>query len=197
MLSISKDKLDPVTIVVKKSKFISYAFRVDDVEKVGFYLDKLKEKYSDSSHICYAYKINEFEKAYDNGEPQGTAGKPILNLIKQKGFNLVLVAVIRYFGGTLLGANGLVHAYSDACNLILEKAKKVQLEIGVVYNVKVVYDEAFKIYVLSNTGLFKIESRIGNEFVLSSSEDCLSGVLRELNKINVISLNYQKNFKEK
>ena len=75
-----------------------------------------KKEYKDSTHICYAYIINSSEKCSDDGEPNGTAGLPILNILKKNNLTNVLAIVIRYFGGIKLGAGGLLRAYSDAAN---------------------------------------------------------------------------------
>ena len=107
--------------VEKKSRFISYAYFVDSVELTEKYLKELRKKYYDARHICYAYILNSpvVEKCSDDGEPNGTAGYPILNVIKKKNLTNVLVAVVRYFGGIKLGAGGLTRAYTKACAGVL------------------------------------------------------------------------------
>lgn len=116
-------------IVINKSKFFSFAYPVFSESEAKEYLDKLNRKYSDATHICYAYSISSprLEKADDNGEPSGTAGKPLLELIKKKGLENVLLVVVRYFGGIKLGAGGLVRAYTNSGNVVLEKANVVQI----------------------------------------------------------------------
>ncbi|MGN0961594.1 MAG: IMPACT family protein, partial [Christensenellales bacterium] len=93
------------------------------------YLDELNKKYSDATHICFAYSLSSprLEKADDDGEPSGTAGKPILELIKKRNLENVLIAVVRYFGGIKLGAGGLVRAYTNASNLVIDKASIVEI----------------------------------------------------------------------
>lgn len=92
---------------------------MDDVRQ---YMEDISSRYPDASHGCYAYKIGSKEKFSDAGEPAGTAGKPILFAIQQSGYDNVLVVVIRYFGGTLLGAGGLVRAYGQCARDVLDKA---------------------------------------------------------------------------
>jgi len=116
-------------MVINKSKFYSFAYPVMTEEDIKSNLDNLREQFSDATHICYAYSLSSprLEKADDNGEPSGTAGKPILELIKKRGIENVLVAVVRYFGGIKLGAGGLVRAYTNSANLVLDKAKIVNM----------------------------------------------------------------------
>ena len=103
-----------VEIIEKKSRFIGYLFNCDNVEDVQNALLLLKNEHKKATHICYAYSLkNPFlEKAVDDGEPGGTAGKPILSVIQKKGASNVCVFVVRYFGGIKLGAGGLVRAYT-------------------------------------------------------------------------------------
>lgn len=116
---------------IKKSKFISFVFYVQTVEEIKNYLNELNKKYGDATHICYAYVVKDNgikEKAVDNGEPSGTAGKPILDCIKKQNFVNMLVAVVRYFGGIKLGAGGLVRAYSQSAKNVIEQVKHLQTE---------------------------------------------------------------------
>lgn len=102
-------------IEIKKSKFYGYAFKVKSLEEVEAHLEELWKEHKKARHICYAYKFfdNELKvKAFDDGEPSGTAGKPILNIIEKKELNNIVIFVVRYFGGIKLGAGGLLRAYS-------------------------------------------------------------------------------------
>ena len=110
-------------IVINKSKFIAYSFIVNNLQEIEKKLSFLTQKYSDATHICYAYSIYpNKEKSFDDAEPQGTAGKPILDCIKKGGYQNVLVAVVRYFGGIKLGAGGLVRAYSSGASNVLKNS---------------------------------------------------------------------------
>lgn len=107
------------------SKFIGYAFQVSDEEQVKEKINILKKLHPSARHFCYAYRIdplNEKWRANDDGEPASSAGKPILNQMKSVGVQNCLVVVVRYFGGTLLGVPGLIHAYREAAALALEEA---------------------------------------------------------------------------
>lgn len=112
------------TIIIQKSKFIAEAFRVNSLEDVEQILSTIRKKYYDATHHCYAYRINKnLQKMSDDGEPAKTAGAPILDVILKQGLEKILIVVTRYFGGTLLGAGGLVRAYSGAASGVLEQAE--------------------------------------------------------------------------
>ncbi len=104
-------------IVEKKSRFIGNVFRVENVSEAEEKIAEISKKYWDARHNCYAYVLganSEISKCSDNGEPSGTAGKPILEVINGSGITNVLIIVTRYFGGVLLGTGGLVRAYTQA-----------------------------------------------------------------------------------
>ncbi len=109
----------------KGSKFLAFAYPIKTEDDVKNILVKLKKKYHDARHHCYAYKIGHNEDQYranDDGEPSGTAGKPILGQIRSAELTNVLIVVIRYFGGTLLGTSGLIRSYrTAAANAIKNK----------------------------------------------------------------------------
>ena len=116
-----------VETMVKKSKFIAYAQPVSSEEQASSFLQEVKKKHGDASHHCYAYVIDDqLRKFSDDGEPSGTAGKPILEAIQYKGLRQIVVVVVRYFGGTMLGAGGLVRAYSEAASLVLSTATIIE-----------------------------------------------------------------------
>ena len=104
-----------VTKVIEKSRFIAAALHVDTVEQAVEFVNAKKKKYFDATHNCYAYIVGDKVKFSDDGEPQGTAGMPILDCIKNNNLDFVCVVVTRYFGGIKLGAGGLVRAYSGSC----------------------------------------------------------------------------------
>lgn len=100
-------------IIIKKSRFITKLYYIEDINEVSNIINDLKKEYKKCTHICYAYIIEEKEKAFDDGEPSHTAGRPILNVLQKKNITNILVVVIRYFGGIKLGAGGLTRAYSN------------------------------------------------------------------------------------
>ncbi len=113
-------------IVEKKSRFIGSAFRVESAKEAEEKIAELSKKYWDARHNCYAYVLGsggEITKCSDNGEPSGTAGKPILEVINGEGLSNVLIVVTRYFGGVLLGTGGLVRAYTQAAKAAIESSE--------------------------------------------------------------------------
>lgn len=112
----------------KGSKFLAYAYPVSDIEQVKPILKKLKKEFYDARHHCYAFKIGLGDENYrysDDGEPSGTAGKPIYGQILSNSISDVLIVVVRYFGGTLLGTSGLINAYKNAAADCIQKAELV------------------------------------------------------------------------
>ena len=121
-------------LVEKKSKFIANIFHVESIEQADEKIKLIKKKYYDAKHNCIAYRIIEkgqiLEKSSDDGEPSGTAGGPMLNILqKQNSCNIVII-VTRYFGGILLGTGGLVRAYSDATQKVIQKSEIYHLVEG-------------------------------------------------------------------
>ncbi len=116
----------------KRSKFLAFALPVQTVEEVKEHLDTFRKRYYDARHVCYAYMLgaerNTF-RANDDGEPSGTAGKPILGQIHAHELTDVLIVVVRYFGGVKLGTGGLAAAYKAASALALEDARIVERNV--------------------------------------------------------------------
>jgi uncharacterized YigZ family protein len=111
------------------SKFLAYAYPIQDENEVKTHLEALKKQYYDATHHCYAYLLGrkgENWRANDDGEPNHTAGTPILNQIRSQNLTQVLVVVVRYYGGTKLGVSGLINAYKTATALALEQAQVVE-----------------------------------------------------------------------
>lgn len=143
-------------IVEKKSKFICNLVKVQSQEDAEKKIKEIKKKYFDARHNCVAYRVYEderiIEKASDDGEPSGTAGGPMLNILKNQNLGNVLAVVTRYFGGILLGTGGLVRAYSDATIKAIENAKKVKKILGQSMSVILEYQyfDTFKYYCQKN-----------------------------------------------
>ena len=127
-------------IIEKKSKFIANMFYISSIEEAEEVIKNTKKRYYDAKHNCYAYIVidsagNKLERCSDDGEPSGTAGQPMLSILKGNNLCNILVIVTRYFGGILLGTGGLVRAYSQATMEALEHAKFIQKEKGKeIYN---------------------------------------------------------------
>lgn len=117
----------------KRSKFLAFAIPVTTIEQVKEQVDAYQKKYYDARHVCYAYRLGERgeqERSNDNGEPSGTAGKPILGQIHSKELTNVLVIVVRYFGGVKLGTSGLIVAYRLAAAEALEAVPHIEKTIN-------------------------------------------------------------------
>jgi uncharacterized YigZ family protein len=113
----------------KGSKFLSFAFPVETEDEVKTIVAKLKKDYYDACHHCYAYILGYNSEKYrenDDGEPSGTAGKPICGQLRSKQLTNILVVVVRYFGGTKLGVSGLIEAYKTATTDVLQNAKIIE-----------------------------------------------------------------------
>jgi len=147
MLSIRNGKLTEV--IIKKSKFLSIALQVGSVEDCEKIILEYKKNYNDCTHLCYAYSINGVEKCSDDGEPSGTAGKPMLNIIKSQNLDYILLIVIRYFGGVKLGAGGLVRAYTESGVEAIKNCEIYELKHVVNISFHISFDKAFNIYVFS------------------------------------------------
>ena len=127
---ITLNKTGDSKIEVKKSVFIGRSFHISSPEEASDYLSEERKKYPDARHLCYAWVIggeSVRQKSSDDGEPQGTAGQPLLELLTSNGFTDSLVCVTRYFGGTLLGKGGLKRAYTDSGRQALEAGEPVEL----------------------------------------------------------------------
>ena len=126
------------------SKFFSFAYPVKTEEEIKEILDMLRKEHHSARHHCYAWRIGEREVVYranDDGEPSSTAGKPILGQLQSFGVTNVLVVVVRYFGGILLGTSGLINAYRNAAAAALENAEIVTLTIDSVFRLTYTYNE--------------------------------------------------------
>ena len=128
----------------KGSKFLSFAFHIDDEDEADAIRKDLKKKYYDATHVVYAFRIGaegEQFRAADDGEPSGSSGLPVLNTIKSKNITNVIVLVVRYFGGTKLGIPGLIDAYSQAAAMALDAAETEERLVTDTINVSVPYSQ--------------------------------------------------------
>lgn len=148
-------------IVVKKSKFICNLIKVDTQKEAEDIIKQFKKKYYDARHNCVAYRLvednNLIEKSSDDGEPSGTAGGPMLNILQKNNLCNIVCIVTRYFGGILLGTGGLVRSYSDATLSAIEIVEKVEKSIGFEFEVELEYNnlETFKYYCKINNIFIK------------------------------------------
>lgn len=143
------EKESQAEIVEKKSRFIANVFYIETVEEAEEKIKQIKKKYFDARHNCFAYSIFSKEKIIDrfsdDGEPSGTAGAPILNILNSKKLTNILVIVTRYFGGILLGTGGLVRAYTGATHEALNKTNIIYKELGIEAKFEINYQDLEKL----------------------------------------------------
>ena len=164
-------------IIEKKSRFIATGFSVESEEEALEIVAKMKKKYWDARHNCYAYVIgdnNQVQRFSDDGEPSQTAGKPILDVLLAEQIHKVLVVVTRYFGGTLLGTGGLVRAYSKATKMGLDNSVLVDKVYGTELKIRLDYSGTQKVkHIISQLGVYTIDtiySDVVEEIVVASDE---------------------------
>ncbi len=146
-----------IEIIEKKSKFIGHAMPVSSENEALEYIEGIKKKHYNASHNVFAYTIghNDYCRYSDDGEPSGTAGMPILNILKSENIRNALIVVTRYFGGTLLGTGGLLRAYQSAAKsalnsaVIIEKSLYKKISLSCNYNIS----GKIKYYILENENI--------------------------------------------
>ena len=186
-------------IVEKKSKFIANIFFIESVEEAENKIKEIKKKYHDARHNCSSYRVLEegkiVEKSSDDGEPSGTAGGPMLNILQKRDLVNVVVIVTRYFGGILLGTGGLVRAYSDVTQNAIEEAEKQEIILGKEFEVKVDYSslEKLKYYARINSKKKK-KIEYGNEItcILQISNQNTNKFLEDIEKKNLNIIEYKE-----
>lgn len=122
-------------IIIKNSKFITLLYKVYSLEDIKNTLINVKNLYPNATHYCYAYILNNEKRSSDDGEPSGTAGTPILNILESNNLNYILAVVIRYFGGIKLGSSGLIRAYSRSVKEAIKENTLTKLIEGININI--------------------------------------------------------------
>lgn len=185
-------------IIEKKSKFIANLFYIESIKEADEIINKIKKKYFDARHNCIAYRVIEkdrlIEKSSDDGEPSGTAGTPMLNILQKNNLVNVLVIVTRYFGGILLGTGGLVRAYSNSLLKAIEITEKVKKCYGQELEVFLEYNEFenFKYYCKNNKINIVETQYLENIVCKIELEESESNQLKkdfETRKINIKKIN--------
>lgn len=160
-------------IIIKNSRFITLLYRINTLDDVNKYLKDIKKIYPKATHYCYAYILNDYKKSFDDGEPSGTAGLPILNILEKENINKVLAIVVRYFGGIKLGAGGLVRAYSKGVKEALNKAELISLVPGKLIEITLDYSKQKNLdYILRNNIILKqdFKENITYQVLISNDE---------------------------
>ena len=149
-------------IVEKKSRFIANVVPINSEEDALLYLAKIKKEYWDARHNCYAYITfdQSIKRCSDDGEPSGTAGKPMLEVLQNRNIYGICVVVTRYFGGILLGTGGLLRAYQEATIKGIENAGIAELRLGYKTSWSISYDEYGKFnFLCEKLGVYKIDTQ--------------------------------------
>lgn len=168
----------------KGSRFLAFAYPVQTAEQVKKHVDDLRQEHHKARHWCYAYRLgvdsNQF-RANDDGEPSGSAGRPILGQIDSFELTDVLVVVVRYFGGTLLGVPGLIHAYKTSTQMALEKAQIIEKNIEKTVRIRCEYpylNEAIRIAKNHQAEIIEqdlqLDCRLTVRIPLANAEACLA-----------------------
>lgn len=135
----------------KGSKFMAFAYPVQSEEEIKSNIDSLRKKYFDARHYCFAWKIGDKFRAFDDGEPNHSAGDPILGQIRSKNLTNILVVVVRYFGGIKLGIGGLIAAYKAAAEDVIKNATLLEVEIKDALWLEYDYSSTAEVLRLVNT----------------------------------------------
>ena len=133
------------TIVIEKSRFICYMKRIRSEDEYRQYVSEIRKKHHDATHVCSAMICHSIRRSSDDGEPSGTAGAPILNVLDKNGLDETCALVVRYFGGIKLGAGGLIRAYSSATSECLKIGKLAMDAVLNKYQLKLSYETANRI----------------------------------------------------
>lgn len=164
----------------KASKFIGFAYPAKDEKEIKEKLDHLRNLHPKATHHCYAYRLGLDKNNYranDDGEPNGTAGKPILGQIDSFGITNCLIVVVRYFGGTKLGVSGLIDAYKECAKETIDASTIIELRILDYYELKCSYENINKIYQIVNNCKATITAQqLDNQsvFIIATEQDTSS-----------------------
>lgn len=168
------------TIVINKSKFICELLYINNQDEIDGKLKDIKHKYKGATHYCYAYIYDNNKRFNDDGEPGGTAGMPILNVLENNNLNHVLCVVIRYFGGIKLGAGGLVRAYTKSVTSCLENTKIIDKKECQLIKITFSYDKVKIIDKIINKNILLKEFENSITYTIAISKDEVKNTLKLL-----------------
>jgi len=180
----------------KGSKFITYAYPISTEEEIKPLVDELKKKYYDARHHCFAWQLgtdgNRF-RANDDGEPSGTAGKPILGQIRSNELTNLLIVVIRYFGGTKLGTSGLIHAYKEATIDAINNGNVVERTVNDFYRINFDYgvmNDIMRIIKEENPNITKQEFNLRCSIEWSTRQSEVEKIKSRFSKVESVKIEY-------
>ena len=183
-------------LIEKKSVFIANLYYVETEEVANLLIKQIEKKYYDAKHHCFAYRLQNngdiVERFSDNGEPSGTAGMPILGILRGKELTNVLVVVTRYFGGILLGTGGLVRAYADSAKQVLEEVNIVKKDTGLKLMYEIQYNDLEKLkYFLrqNNIKVYNIEYFENIQVYVEITDEKVKKIQENENELNFKILN--------
>ena len=163
-------------IIIKNSRFICLLIKINSVD-INDILDKIKSDYPKATHYCYAYLYNDIQRFNDDGEPGGTAGMPMLNVLLKEELSNVLCVVIRYFGGIKLGAGGLVRSYTKSVTECLKVTDLMDLEEGYKVRLKFNYNDEKQVkYLLKDSTILNEKYDLNVEYLVLVNNDVLDNL---------------------
>lgn len=176
------------------SKFIAYAYPVDSADAFKKYLQLLKKEHPKAVHHCFAYRLGltgDNFRLSDDGEPSGTAGKPILGQIDSRNLINTAIIVVRYFGGTLLGVPGLINAYKTSAALVLQTLPIVQRQIEITYSIQFDYtqvNDIMQVLKQANCTIIQKDLQLFSVIKTGIPANRLNEVLHRLNDLRNVEL---------
>ena len=188
------DRLASEEFKDRGSKFIAYASHIADADAFKKWLQQLKKEHPKAVHHCFAYRLGisgDNFRVSDDGEPSGTAGKPILGQIDSRKLTNTAVVVVRYFGGTLLGVPGLINAYKTATALVLQTIPILQKQVEQVYSIRFDYtqvNEVMQILKNGNCNIITQDLQLFSEIKAGIPSNRLGEVLHRLNDLRNVEL---------
>ena len=183
-------------LIEKKSVFIANLYYIETEEDANLLIKQIEKKYYDAKHHCFAYRLQNngdiVERFSDNGEPSGTAGMPILGILRGKELTNVLVIVTRYFGGILLGTGGLVRAYAESSKQVLEEVNIIKKDTGLKLMYEIQYNDLEKLkYFLrqNNIKVYNIEYFENIQVYVEITDEKVKKIQENENELNFKILN--------
>lgn len=174
-------------LIVKNSRFITLLYKVSSWSDALDILDKVREKYPDATHYCYGFIADEVERCSDDGEPSGTAGMPILKVLKANNLNYILGIVIRYFGGIKLGAAGLIRAYSKGVANAIKENQLKELVKGINLDITFNWESLKQIdYLLKDVKINEKTFLDSIKYNIDIPDDLLEFIISKVNSYEII-----------
>lgn len=184
------DKENIYEMIIKNSKFISYIYKVNNLNDIEIIINNIKNNYKDATHICYAYKIDNLIKTNDDNEPTGTAGLPILEVINKNNLNYTIIIVVRYFGGIKLGAGGLLRAYSKGASNVVKLCNLKKLIKGFDITITFGYDNLKNIdYLLKEENIYDKKYHDKIKYSFKTSDNNIIDKIKNNKDITINNIN--------